>query len=118
MVRPMSDSSSLERRQAKRVPLAIAIELGDERGFSLYSSQDLSTGGAFFDRAIPYPVGQRVTVSFTLPGEPHPIRCQGEVVNVPDHTCFGMGVRFSKMRPEDERALEAFTAQLNDPASP
>ncbi len=108
----MSDSSSLERRTATRVPVAIAIELRDERGFSLHSSRDLSVGGAFFDRAIPHQVGQRLTVSFTLPGERRAIVCEGEVVNVPDSNDFGMGVRFSMMSAEDKKRLEAFTRQL------
>lgn len=108
----MTDSSSLERRSAARLPAAIAMELRDERGFSLHSSSDLSVGGAFFDRAIPHPVGHKLTVSFTLPGERQPIVCEGEVVNVPDKSSYGMGVRFLMMSDEDKRRLEAFTRQL------
>ncbi|MHB8875949.1 MAG: PilZ domain-containing protein [Myxococcaceae bacterium] len=108
----MTDPSSLERRREARFPVAIAVELRDQRGFSLHSSSDISVGGAFFDRAIPHQVGHRLTVSFTLPGERRPIVCEGEVVNVPDSSSFGMGVRFSMMSDEDRRRLEAFTQQV------
>lgn len=107
------DPSSLERRKSSRLNLAIAVEVRDERGFSLHSSRDLSVGGAFFDRAIPHPVGARVQVSFTLPGDDRPLECAAEVVNVPDSTRFGMGVRFLDLRPDDAERLRAFLDELS-----
>lgn len=103
----MSDTSSLERRNAQRLAVSIAVELSGQRGFSLHSTQDLSVGGAFFDRAIPLPVGAQVTVTLRLPGEA-PIVCQGEVANVPEKSSFGMGVRFTRLSPADQKRLEAF----------
>src|SRR5438270_3784010 len=103
----MSDAQSLERRRASRVPVSITIELRNERGFSLHASSNLSVGGAFFDRSIPHPVGAKVTVSFTLPGDAKPIVCQGEVVNVPDTKSFGMGVRFLDLGGPDRARLAA-----------
>jgi uncharacterized protein (TIGR02266 family) len=105
----MSQSLSHERRSASRVPVAITIELRNAHGFSLHASSNLSVGGAFFDLAIPHPVGETVAVSFSLPGDEKPIICTGEVVNVPDSTRFGMGVRFTDLSEQDKRRLEAFT---------
>ncbi len=99
---------SADRRRAARVPVSIPIEIRDPHGFSLHSTTDLSPGGAFFGRSIPNPVGSRVTVSVNLPGE-LPIVCEGEVVNVPDKTNFGMGVRFLNMTTQDQLRLEQFT---------
>jgi len=104
--------SSLERRRAVRLEAALAVEVRDERGFSLHSTRDLSTGGLFFDRAIPQPVGALVELSFQLPGDPRAIRCQGEVANVPDAKGFGMGVRFVDLSPMDEDRIERFVAQV------
>jgi uncharacterized protein (TIGR02266 family) len=106
-------TSSFERRRAARVHVAIAIELRDARGFSLHSSKDLSTGGAFFDRAIPHAVGSIVRVSFKLPGDDVPLTCDGEVVNVPDLKEFGMGVRFSNLSESDLQRMEVFTREAN-----
>lgn len=105
----MGTHSSHDRRRASRVPVSIVVELSDEYGFSLHSTQDLSVGGVFFDRSIPYEPGTEVKVSFTVPGRTRTIRCEGEVVRVPSRKDFGMGVRFFKLRPEDRTLLEVFT---------
>lgn len=111
----MSESQSPERRSASRVPVAITIELRNERGFSLHASSNLSAGGAFFDRSIPHPVGEKVTVSFSLPGDARPIMCQGEVVNIPDTKSFGMGVRFLDLAGPDRERLESFVSRGGAP---
>lgn len=105
------DSGSLERRRERRREVAIAVEVRDQRGFSLQSTRDISTGGVFFDRAIPYAVGVEVELAFSLPGESRTIRCRGEVVNVPDAKSFGMGVRFLDLAPMDKQALEKFVGE-------
>jgi uncharacterized protein (TIGR02266 family) len=105
------DSGSLERRRQTRRTVSIAVEVRDQRGFSLQSTRDVSVGGVFFDRAIPYAVGVEVELAFTLPGEGRTIRCRGEVVNVPDAKQFGMGVRFLNLAPVDKTALEKFVEE-------
>ncbi len=91
--------------------MAIAVEVRDPHGFTLQSTRDISTGGVFFDRAIPYGVGVEVELSFTLPGETRLIRCRGQVVNVPDAKSFGMGVRFIDLAPIDRQALARFVGE-------
>ena len=97
-----------DRRRAERVPMRVAIEIHELGGFSLHSTDNLSEGGAFFDRAIPYPKGARVEVTLHLPGE-LPIQCLGEVVNLPSQGEFGMGLRFLGMLNMDRERLRAFT---------
>lgn len=101
----------MERRKAVRVPAGFAVEIRDARGFSLFSASDVSTGGLFFDRAIPHPVGERVELLFTLPGEAEPIRCLGEVANVPDAHEFGMGVRFVDLDAASRARVDAFVRE-------
>lgn len=103
---------SFERRQDFRANVVIAIEVRDARGFSLHSTRDLSRGGVYFDRAIPHSVGARVQLAFTLPGEAKAIRCDGEVVNVPDKQGYGMGIRFLDIAPQDAEAIEKFAREL------
>lgn len=104
----MSDASSLERRRAVRVSVVIPIEVRDSHGFSLHSCSDLSIGGVYFDRAIPHPVGAQVELAFNLPGDERTLVCAGQVVNVPDASSYGMGVRFLNLSPADEAMLEEF----------
>ncbi len=99
---------SLERRTAPRANVVIPVEVRDGRGFSLYSTRDLSSTGLFFDRAIPYAVGARVSLSFSLPGDTRSIRCDGEVVNVPDKRSYGMGIRFLDLSPDDAKRVADF----------
>lgn len=107
---------SLERRQNFRANVTIAVEVRDARGFSLFSTRDISSGGLFFDRAIPHAVGARVQLSFTLPGEAKAIRCDGEVVNVPDKHGYGMGVQFLDLAPADAERLAAFAREMSEGA--
>lgn len=100
--------SSFERRQNLRAPVVLTVEVRDSRGFSLHSTRDISSGGVYFDRAIPHPVGARVQLSFTLPGDSTAIRTDGEVANVPDKKGYGMGIRFLGLAPADAARLEAF----------
>lgn len=100
--------NGFERRRATRVTVNITVELRDKRGFSLHSTRDLSIGGVFFDRAIPHAVGERVQLSLSLPGDSRALRCEGEVVNVPNKQGYGMGVRFLNLSPVDVERLEAF----------
>lgn len=103
---------SFERRSALRAPVVMTVEVRDARGFSLHSTRDISSGGFYFDRAIPHPVGARVQLAFTLPGETRAIRCDGEVVNVPDKKGYGMGIRFLDLAPADADRIDAFTVDF------
>jgi len=88
--------------------------VSDGRGFTLFSTRDISVGGLYFDRAIPHAVGEVVTLAFRLPGEERTIHCQGEVVNVPDAAGFGMGVRFTTLAEGDRQLLERFVQQMQE----
>ena len=103
---------SFERRQAFRANVVIAVEVRDAHGFSLHSTRDISSGGLYFDRAIPQSVGARVQLAFTLPGETKSIRCDGEVVNVPDKRGYGMGIQFLDISRQDAEAIESFAKEL------
>lgn len=103
-----------DRRQSPRHPLAIPIELTAGGDLYFHVSGNLSEGGAFFDRAIPHPVGTEVTVVFQLPGDdPAPIRCRAQVVNVPrDGSGIGMGVHFLDLSDRDRQRIAAFAARV------
>ena len=97
-----------ERRTEPRHQVVITIELAMQRGLSLNACQNLSAGGAFFRHAVPYKIGTQVQVSFDLPGDSRRVRCQGEVVNVPDPREYGMGVRFIGLTDEERARISAF----------
>ena len=103
-----------DRRADPRHPVAITMELSAGNDLYFHVSGNLSKGGAFFNRAIPHPIGTKVQLTFQLPGEdPTPIRCQGEVVNIPERgDGLGMGVKFLDLSEEDKARIEAFAERV------
>lgn len=99
-----------ERRVSARHPITIPIELSAGTDMAIHITADLSGKGAFFNKAIPYGVGVKVKLRIMLPGDPKPILCAGEIVNVPDRKKFGMGVHFLDLTEGDEAKIEKFAA--------
>lgn len=104
---PNPDRRRGDRRTEKRHPITIAVAVSTGNELSIHASKNLSRGGAFFENAIPYRKGTPVEVRFELPGDPHTVVCEGVVVNVP-RAGFGMGVKFSKIDPDDARRIDRF----------
>ncbi len=104
------ERNSSERRSSPRYPIEIPIEVTVGSEMLIHLTANLSGHGAFFERAIPYAVGTRASLRVLLPGE-RAIRCQGEIVNIPDKKGFGMGMRFLDLPAEDEQRLEQFAAR-------
>jgi uncharacterized protein (TIGR02266 family) len=81
-------------------------------------SVNLSTGGVFIETLEPIDIETPLTLEFSLPGNPHKIRCHGRVawVNTADQPLSqalppGIGVQFLDLNLEDLRALRAFLAK-------
>lgn len=108
----VTGGGSFERRQHLRMVATITFEVRNARGFALLPARDFSAGGAYFDRSIPMPVGSRLEVRFSLPGDGRAIRCEAEVANVPGCGLYGMGIRFVNLAPGDLSRIEAFSATL------
>lgn len=67
---------------------------------------DLSHGGVFVDSPTPLPEGTAVRLRFTLPGESMPMTLEAQVAWTQPHV--GMGLRFTKLRPAEKRAIDRF----------
>jgi uncharacterized protein (TIGR02266 family) len=107
-----SDRGSNLRRYTRR-PVEIEITLESES--QLYSgfSENFSEGGVFVATHLLRPVGARVEVAFTLPGLTTPIRVEGAVRWVREHTETsdappGIGIEFGPLRREDLEAIRRF----------
>lgn len=93
-----------DRRKDPRIPtdLWIEAEAGDELYF--HRAANLSAGGAFFDKTIPVPLGQVVSLRFIVPGTTHEVRCQARIVSAGE---YEMGVQFLDLGEEDRAAIAA-----------
>ncbi len=91
------------------MPLDLWIEASREGETYYQRALNLSVGGAYFSQTVPMPLGTRVTLSFTLPGETDEFTCQGEVVGVKE---MGMGVQFVELGPKERKRIEAAIARI------
>jgi uncharacterized protein (TIGR02266 family) len=81
-------------------------------------SSNLSSDGIFLEQTVPHPVGTRVGLQFTLPGDQSPIRVQAEIVSALEEDAhLGMGLRF--IDPDDEvtQRIERFISERSDGTS-
>jgi len=77
------------------------VEESSPDGMYFQRAANLSEGGIYLERTIPHPVGTRVTLQFSLPGDAAPIRVQGEIVNPQlGDGGLGMGLRFVDLPPD------------------
>jgi type IV pilus assembly protein PilZ len=102
-------TSGNDKRKETRIPVDLWIEAEREGELYYQRAGNLSVGGAFFVQTIPLPVGTRVSLKFTLPGDTHEIVCEGDIVSAKD---FGMGVQFVGLVPGDRARIEKVIAKL------
>ena len=97
-------ATSSDKRREARVPLDLWVEAQREGETYYQRALNLSVGGFYFAQTVPMPLGTRVTLTFTLPGESAELRCQGEVVAAKER---GMGVHFVDLPSQERKRIEA-----------
>ena len=102
-----------DRRREDRAPVDVWVE--EEMGNELYFRRtgNVSVGGIYFEQSIPHPLGTRVKLRFSLPGEAHVIAADGEIVNTPGaKNGLGMGLRFLHIDDVDRGRIRAFVRAI------
>ncbi len=92
-----------DKRRETRIPVDLWIEAARDGELYYQRATNLSVGGAFFVQTIPLPVGTRVQLKFTLPGDTHEIVCDGDIVSAKE---LGMGVQFVELVAADRSRIE------------
>jgi uncharacterized protein (TIGR02266 family) len=98
--------------------LDVEVGLHTETNFYTGLTQDISAGGVFVATDQIRPVGELITLRFSLPDCPTPIVAHAEVrwtrdadpLSEPDVTP-GMGLRFLELSEEARAAINRFTTQ-------
>ena len=100
-----------ERRGGPRIPLEMWVEetTGSERYFR--RAGNLSRGGLRLEHTIPLPVGTKVNLTFTLPGDKAPIEVTGEIVSATAPEDLRMGVKFTNVSAEAQGKIDGFLAR-------
>lgn len=100
----MSDSEDRtdDRRREQRVVVDLQVDFRADDMFIYSYITDLSTLGIFLRSNAPFPVGTKLTVRFTPPGDQVPLELEGEVrwvspfrVGALEAREPGMGVQFT-----------------------
>ena len=73
-------------------------------------SSNLSRGGIFLEKTLPHPVGTRVSLQFTLPGDEVELRVQAEIVSALMEDGLGMGLKFVAPSAEVAQRIDRFIA--------
>lgn len=100
----MSDNRRIATRHPVSIPATISVA-GKQVSCTL---SNLSLGGAFLDTER-LPMGQRVLLSFRIPGHDDLLETQSTVRWT---TSTGIGVQFDGLRARDVWALNRFFEQL------
>lgn len=100
-----------ERRGGPRIPVEMWVEetTGSERYFR--RAGNLSKGGLRLEHTIPLPVGTRVNLTFTLPGDTTAVEVSGEIVSAAGPEELRMGVKFVDPSPSAQAQIDAFLAR-------
>ena len=108
-----------ERRLVPRVPVQIWVEEASERDLYFQRSANLSEGGIYLENTIPHPVGTRVTLRFSLPGDKEKLQVLAEVVGaIAGEEEMGMGLKFVELAEEAAQRIRQFIAHASSaPAS-
>src|SRR5215471_17646306 len=89
-----TSNSDRDRRTSARLPIEMWVEELTDGSQVFRRAGNLSRGGLHLDHTIPIPVGTRVRLRFTLPGDNDPILVTAEIVSIATAHVLGMGVHF------------------------
>jgi len=94
--------AAAERRVWPRAPVSFTAELRYGRSTKQAQVHNLAAGGLFLVTDATIPIGSRVELGWTLPGDRIPVRARGVVVwsQPMGARSSGLGVRFTDLEPE------------------
>jgi uncharacterized protein (TIGR02266 family) len=104
-----------ERRTSARLPIEMWVEELLEGSQVFRRAGNLSRGGMYLDHTIPIPLGTKVKLRFTLPGDSVPILVTGEIVSISSEESLGMGVKFVGVEPEAQARIDAYVSRVITP---
>jgi uncharacterized protein (TIGR02266 family) len=104
-----------DRRSSARLPIEMWVEELTDGSQVFRRAGNLSRGGMHLDHTIPIPVGTRVRLRFTLPGDNLPIVATSEIVSIATNNVLGMGVKFIDVDPVTQNRIDAYLLRALTP---
>ena len=116
--RPREDAEKAVRnaeRHAERFDLEVKVDLESDHNFYTGLTQNISAGGLFVATHQLRRIGDRLKITFSLPGTAAPLTLETEVRWIRENSSLhrvdsstGMGVRFINLSPEATDIIQAF----------
>ncbi len=100
----LDENESLMRKNPRRICLIPVTCTIEERSFKSYII-DISTVGLFIETNDRFALGQKVEMSFKLPGDAKPRALKGRISR---SGIRGMGINFFGLTPNQKTAIRAF----------
>ena len=107
--------SDRDRRTSARLPIEMWVEELTEASQVFRRAGNVSRGGMHLDHTIPIPVGTKVRLRFTLPGDNTPIVVTAEIVSIATNNVLGMGVKFLDVEPTTQNRIDAYLLRALTP---
>jgi uncharacterized protein (TIGR02266 family) len=104
-----------ERRTSARLPVEMWVEELSDGSQVFRRAGNVSRGGMHLDHTIPIPVGTRVRLRFTLPGDNQAIGVIAEIVSIAVNNVLGMGVKFIDVDPLTQNRIDAYLLRALTP---
>ncbi len=101
-----------ERRTTPRFGVEFWVEETAEQGLYFHRVTNLSLGGFFIEKKLPFPVGQKVDLRLELPGSGRKMPITGKIINNyqdQDDNIKGAGIQFVEL---DDQTRDGITAYL------
>jgi uncharacterized protein (TIGR02266 family) len=102
-------------RIAERFDLEVKVDLESDHNFYTGLTQNISAGGLFVATHQLRRIGDRIKLSFSLPGSATLVSVETEVRWIRENSLLhrfdgstGMGVRFIDLSPEASKAIQSF----------
>jgi uncharacterized protein (TIGR02266 family) len=108
-------ASDRDRRTSARLPIEMWVEELTDGSQVFRRAGNLSRGGMHLDHTIPIPVGTRVRLRFTLPGDSVPIVVTSEIVSIATNNVLGMGVKFIDVDPTVQTRIDGYLLRALTP---
>jgi uncharacterized protein (TIGR02266 family) len=102
-----------ERRTSPRFGVEFWVQETAEQGQYFHRVTNLSLGGFFIEKKIPFPVGQKVALRLELPGTAQALQVTGRIVNNyqdQNDNLRGAGIQFMEL---DDQVRDGIASYLN-----
>ena len=104
-----------ERRSTPRFGVELWAEETADRGSYFHRITNLSLGGFFIEKKIPFPVGQKVDLRLELPGRGQKTPVTGRIINNyqdQNDNLRGAGIEFIELDDKARAGISAYLKQV------